>query len=143
MKQKRNRRWIATLLGFVCGLAVLLVVPKLALTSPAPGLSPGPVTNGYLGLTVTNGVTNEFYEIYTTPTLDPGYVWTLSVTGALEQTNFSVPVGPSWTGFFKARAGTDWDGDGVPNWKDAAPDDAGLGVLSVTIETPANGSTIQ
>ena len=100
-----KKQWWPACAGFVLTLVVIALAPKLAQTSPAPGLSPGPVTNGYLGLTVTNGVTNEFYEIYTTPTIEAGHMWTLSVTGALQQTNFSVPIGPAWTGFFKARAG--------------------------------------
>ena len=58
-------------------------------------------------------------------------------------TNFSIPMGASPLNFFKARAGNDWDADGIPNSQDADPNSTNFGILSITIDNPTNGATIQ
>jgi hypothetical protein len=52
-------------------------------------------------------------------------------------------LGDTYTGFFRAVNGNDFDLDGVPNSQDARPFDPSIGILTVTIESPANGSNVQ
>jgi hypothetical protein len=110
--------------------------------SPAPGLSIVLLSSTNVQLTVTNGVSGEIYELFYTTYLEDGYHWNFFATGAASQTNFTVSIAEVPQVFFKARAGSDWDNDGVPNTKDADPNDPNIGILTVTIESPANGSTL-
>ncbi len=139
---QRSRTWL------VCGLAVAVLsswtVWKASGQSvPAPVLKATPVSTNQVNVLITNGVSTANYEIYWTPWLNnPVYPWTLLVSGTTGQTNFSVLINSTDTGFIEAAVGTDWDGDGVPNYKDARPSDPTVGVLTVTIESPANGATM-
>jgi len=124
-------------------LTLLIIgLPKLGETSPPPALLAGPLTNGFLSLTVTNGTNNEFYEIYGAPTVDSTN-WSLVATGAVSVTNFAVPTYAALMGFFKARAGNDWDNDNILNFQDANPNDPNVGVLYITIDSPTNGTTLR
>jgi len=126
-------------------IALLAYLPRLGNTSPIPGLTAILSNdNSTLTLTVTNAVTNEYYQIYTVPALDPfGFTWSIMATGALGQSNFDLTIGPGFSGFFKAESGLDRDGDGFPNTTDANPNDTNnAAILSVTIESPAKGSSI-
>lgn len=99
-------------------------------------------TNQFL-ISITNAAAGATYELYRTPLLNnPTYPWTLSVTGALGQSNFCVGKGLDSSGFWRASVGTDWDGDGIPNWLDGDPNNSGIGVLSVTISSPTSGTNI-
>jgi hypothetical protein len=110
---------------------------------PAPVLKATLVSTNQVNVTITNGVSTANYELYWTPVLaDPDYPWTLLVSGSLGQTNFGVLMNSTETVFIRAAIGTDWDGDGVANYKDARPSDPSIGTLTVTIESPTNGSTI-
>lgn len=110
---------------------------------PAPVLKVTQVSTNQINVLITNGVSTANYELYWTPVLsDPNFPFTLLVTGTLGQTNFGVLMGTTEAAFIQAAIGTDWDGDGVPNYKDARPSDATVGALTVTIESPTNGSTI-
>jgi hypothetical protein len=80
------------------------------------------------------------YEIYFAPVLS--VPWVLATSGTMGQINFSLPRGMYNIGFYRAAEGSDWDGDGVPNYRDARPSDASIGLMIITIESPANGSTI-
>jgi hypothetical protein len=130
---------VSLLLAFVGGLAFVLFRASAA----APGLTITISTNDTVLLTVTNALVNEAYEIYATNSVSDNMAWSLSITGALGVSNFSVSTWPATRMFFKARASNDWDSDGIPNFKDANPNNTNIGVLSVTIDSPANGSTIQ
>jgi hypothetical protein len=98
------------------------------------------ISNGYFWVTVTNGVTNEFYEIYSVNNLTNP--WSLVATGSVQVTNFSIWMGPDLQRFFKARAGRDWDNDNVFNWQDGDPNSTNIGVLTITIDSPINGQNI-
>jgi hypothetical protein len=128
------------LLALTGGAALILI--RASALATAPGLTISVSTNNGVLLVVTNGESTEFYEIYSTNSLAEYTAWSLSITGLVGQTNFYVPMGPATRGFFKARAGNDWDGDGVKNFQDANPNSTNVRVLSVTIDTPANGSTL-
>src|SRR6266508_511932 len=89
---------------------------------PAPVLQATLVSTNQVNVTITNGVSTANYELYWTPVLaDPNFPWNLLVSGSLGQTNFGVLMNSTETGFIKAAIGTDWDGDGVPNYTDARP----------------------
>jgi len=110
---------------------------------PAPVLRATQVSTNQVNVLITNGVSTATYELYWTPSLnDPLYPWTLLTVGTTGQTNFGVLMNSTTIGFIEAVIGTDQDGDGVPDFKDARPNDPAVGVLTVTIESPSNGSTI-
>ena len=146
MKRKngrfRGRYAVVCAAGCLLCLAVLMagLTPR-GQTSPAPGLSIVLLSSTNFQLTVTNGVSGESYEIYNTPSLEEDCRWVRFMVGAASQTNFTVSIPEIPEGFYMARAGTDWDNDGVPNTQDADPNNPNIGILTVTIESPANGST--
>ncbi len=110
---------------------------------PPPGLTITPSGGNQYSIKITNGVSTANYELYRTIGLgDPLYPWTLHTIGALGQTNFAINSGIEYLGFFQAAVGLDWDGDGIQNWQDANPLDSTKGLLSITIISPANGSTL-
>ena len=133
--------WSGGGIGFLfCMLMALW--PELAKTSPAPGLTIALTSSNIVTLTITNGVTNEFYEVYSKiqlQTLD----WTFFTNGTSGQTSFTAATFPAQSRFFRARATNDWDGDGVLNWADADPNSTNIGYLTITIESPANGALLQ
>jgi hypothetical protein len=103
-----------------------------------------PVINGTNAtLTLLDGDTNKSYDIYfVSPLLSSNTPWNLIVAlGSQGQTNFTVMV-TNLYGCFQAAEGNDWDGDGVLNYMDANPISTNVGVLTITIEAPTNGSLI-
>ncbi len=92
-------------------------------------------------LTIANANTNLSYDILYAPLLGTNAVWNILSTGTVGQVSFTIPMIGS-EGWFRGAEGTDWDGDGIPNWMDANPLGAGVGALSLTIDSPANGSTL-
>jgi hypothetical protein len=111
---------------------------------PPPVLTIANLGTNQYSITITNGVSTANYELYWTPVLaSPIYPFTLAVIGTLGQTNFMVSMGTYQTGFFEVISGTDWDGDGVPNWQDANPSDPSIGILTVVIDSPTNGMVLQ
>ena len=144
LKHKKNERSRPLLAGFIGGILLSLagVWTVLAQGVPDPALQIM-LSGTNLLLKVTNGVSTANYEIYRTPVLgDPAYPWILHLIGALGQTNFTASMGIDTVGFFKANSGLDWDSDGSPNWADAQPSNPAVGTLSITIDSPANGSTV-
>ena len=128
-------------MGFLVCLAIALW-PELAKTSPAPGLSIALTSSNLLVLTITNGVTNEYYEIYAKIQLQ-AQDWSFFTNGAQGQTSFTSATFPAQSRFYRARATNDWDGDGVLNWADANPNSTNVGLLTITIESPLNGALLQ
>lgn len=124
------------------GLAAYLT---FAQSVPQPGLSLIPTGTNQFLITITNAVGSVAYDIYRTPILNnPGYPLSLCITGALGQSNFSVTMGPEPEGFFRASVGSDSDGDGIPNWMDANPNDPTVNApLTLIINSPANGAVVQ
>ena len=94
-------------------------------------------------LTLYNADTNKAYEIYYTSTLvNSNTVWSsLAVTGRLGQITFTNPMIDT-VRFYRATEGSDWDGDGIPNWMDASPSSTNTGALTITIESPVNGGNL-
>lgn len=139
----QRSHWIQLLT--LCSIAggVLLVWTEAAKSDDAPGLTIQLLSSNQLQLTVTNGLATNSYEIYRRPVWDSVYPWSLHLIGTTGQTNFTTAMGIESIGFFQARSGNDTDGDGVPNSKDANPGDPSVGILSIIIDTPANGANFQ
>ncbi len=109
---------------------------------PAPGMAVSLTGTNQLLISITNGVTNANYELYYTPVLgDAAYPWTQLAVGTVGQTNFTVDRGVSSQSFYLLAVGLDWDNDGIPNTEDADPNNASVGRLTITIDSPSNGFT--
>jgi hypothetical protein len=110
------------------------------LTGGLPFLIIAPTGTNQLLITITNAVSGNTYDIYTTPVLGDtvNYPWTAAVIGTSGQTNFTVNMGPYSTGFFRAVVDT----NGVPLWEAADPNNPGAGILAVFIDSPANGGNL-
>jgi hypothetical protein len=110
------------------------------LQSGVPYLTIAPTNNSSFWITVWNDQGPANYVIWWTPVLgDPNYPWTAVSIGAAGQTNFIVPMPQFATGFYRAA----WDTNSVPLWEAADPNNPSAGILSVYIDTPANGAVIQ
>jgi len=120
-----------------------LVAPLLG--QPAPGLTIALTNTDQVRIVITNGSSAVNYEIYRTPVLGDGlnYPFILHLIGTQGQTSFVANMGIDTRGFFSAAVGSDWDGDGIPNFQDAQPSSTNAGVLSITIDNPLNGANIQ
>lgn len=137
-----SKNWIAAA-GALATCAALrgLVWTIEAQTVPQPVLMITNIGSNQFSITISNGVTNAYYEIYHTPMLgNSAYPWTLQIEGAIGQTSFSVNMGMMLSGFFRADYGLDPDGDGIQNFEDGNPYDPGVGALTITIDSPANGT---
>lgn len=143
---KTPAKHAASLAG-ISALGAVLVVATLNLLAdvPQPVLRITPLGTNQFLVVITNGVTNVNYEIYRTPVLgdDLNYPFTLHIIGNLGQTNFTIDMGPDASGFILAGIGSDWDADGIENYRDANPNDPNVGVLSVTIDSPTSGQLFQ
>jgi len=123
-----------------CGL--LIVATALTVWSQtAPVLTVAPTGTNQLLITITNGVSATTYDIYTTPVLGNSvtYPWKAAVIGTNGQTNFTLNIGPYQAGFFRAVVDT----NSVPLWEAADPNNPSAGILSVFIDSPANGAVLQ
>ena len=87
--------------------------------------------------------TSKSYEIYfTSALLNTNTPWSaIAVTGRLGQITFTNPILDDIR-LYRAVEGSDWDGDGIPNSMDADPRSTNVGVLTITIQSPTNNSTI-
>ena len=92
-------------------------------------------------ITLLNADTNKSYDLYFVPVLHlSNNVFSLMVgQGSQGQTNFTAPM-TNLAGFYRAYEGPDWDHDGVLNWQDAQPYSTNVGLLTITIDTPLNGT---
>jgi hypothetical protein len=137
--------WGKLAAALCAGLAlIILSATGLLWGQTAPVMTIAPTGTNQFSIVITNGVTNVNYELFWTPSLnDPAFPWTLAVEGAQGQTNFTVDGGVSPIAFFRANLGSDFDGDGVPNWMDANPYDPTVGALTVIINSPTNGAVVQ
>lgn len=138
-QSSRNLNVILTRALLVAGFFIFSAI-GLAQSSP-PVLTVAPSGTNSLAITVTNGNSSTSYEIWTTPVLGDtaNYPWTVAAVGTTNQTNFTVDIGPYYTGFYRAVIDT----NAVPLWKAADPNNPSAGVLSVWIDSPANGTVVQ
>lgn len=139
---KRHWNAVAGMLG--AGTAIVIATLTVLADVPQPVLTIAPAGAGQYLVTITNGVTNVNYEIYRTPVLnDPvNYPFALHIIGTMGQTNFTISLGTEPTGFILGAIGSDFDNDGIENYRDGNPNDPNIGALSLTIESPLNGTTL-
>ena len=137
-----KNNWGTFLGTVVIGGAIMgLVITVVAQSVPLPLLTIATTGTNQVLVTITNGVSFSNYELYRTPILNSVlYPWQLVYVGTNGQTNFTLDMGLDTTGFIKAGIGSDWDSDGVPNWMDANPTDPNVGALTITIDSPVNGT---
>jgi hypothetical protein len=149
----QQQKWAraARALGAGSLIIILTVVAawRVLSQSTAPALSIAPTGTNEVALTVINGSATNLYEIWWTEFLDADALFLTNGTwidvydGTTGQTNFVLDLGDTVTGFFRAINGNDLDNDGIPNWQDSRPWDPSVGILTETIETPANGSNVR
>jgi hypothetical protein len=140
---KTIRSYWINIIG-ICGGGLIVVAALTALSQTAPVLTIAATGTNQFSIIITNGVNTNNYELYWTPVLaNTSYPWMLAVVGGAGQTNFTVSSGGYLTGFYRVAVGTDADGDGVPDWQDANPNDPTIGILTVVIDSPTNGMVLQ
>jgi hypothetical protein len=139
-----QKTWIKIVFAAaIFATAIIPLVRVLAQSVPQPVLTLIPTNGTQLAIAITNAVASTNYEIYRTPLLgDPSYPWELHSVGTVGQSNFVIDIGIETSGFFKAGVGSDWDLDGSPNSRDANPSDPNVKDLTITIDSPTNGASI-
>ncbi|HEY6185405.1 MAG TPA: hypothetical protein VIW67_24415 [Terriglobales bacterium] len=140
---RRHRYWFTGASLLAVSAAAFAMVWTLLAAVPAPVLKITQISSNQFQIVITNGVSTTNYEVFRTPVLaDPSYPWTLHLIGSIGQTNFTVSTGIEDMGFFHVQLGVDADQDGSPDWQDGQPLNSGVGILTITIDSPANGSTV-
>jgi hypothetical protein len=148
MKKRNKGGW-----GRLTARVAIVLTSMAAFTASGQSTNPPALSisltnqlgTNYLSLTVTNHVGGRLYELYYSYEIaTPQKQWIGPyVTGQTNQTNFVILQPEAPIVFLVARDGSDTDGDGVPNARDADPFDFNIGELQVIIYSPANGSNIQ
>jgi hypothetical protein len=144
MKTIKNN-WLGLCGMFVTGIAAVgIVFSVVAQTVPPPVLTIIPTGSNQFLITVTNGVAYGNYTLYSRLVLnDPTFPWTFLTNPVPGVTNFTVSMGADFQNFYQVTGSTNWNNNGIPNWDYADPKNPGLGVLTVTIVSPAQGAIIQ
>jgi hypothetical protein len=125
-------------LAVILTAATVIVAVKTLAQIPPPVLAITPLGTNTYSIAIANGVPATTYGIYWTPVLgNADYPWMVLV-GTNGQTNFMLNMEQYDSGFFMGAVNT----NGIPPWELANPDDPGLGILSVTIDSPANGAAL-
>jgi hypothetical protein len=139
MKTIRKNRF--ALLGIVGGGLTVLAVTLTALSQTGPAITMTPLGTNQYSITITSNIGAATYDLQWTPVLgNPDYQWTWAVRGAPGQTNYLVNMnGVSDTAFFRTLLDT----NAIPLWEAANPANPALGILTVTIDSPTNGTTLQ
>jgi len=133
---KKLRTLLASL--FICGTVAIAI--KVLADPPQPVISITPLGTNIFTVGITNGVGTANYDLYWTPILgDPDYPWTAIAIGNTGQTNFTLDGSIYTSGFFRVLLETT---NGIPPWKAANPNDPGLGILAVLIDSPTNNSAL-
>jgi len=143
--KKLRTKWNGIIAG-VCTLALIITLTALA-DVPPPELSIEQTDSNQFNIVITNGITATNYTLFWTPVLeDPNFPWLPLWVSEVGETNFAVEV-PGMdeipNGFFRVLMGSDSDGDGILQQQDADSDDPGVGILSVTINSPTDGAVLQ
>ncbi|MGA9779017.1 MAG: hypothetical protein WBS33_12175 [Verrucomicrobiia bacterium] len=137
MKTTEKRR--LKLLGIFGGGGVVLAIALTAFSQTAPTLTITPLGTNIFSITITNNIGSTDYDLQWTPVLaNSDYPWTWAAIGTPGQTNYLVNGGDYQTGFFR----TILDTNSVPLWEAADPNNPALGPLTIYIDSPANGSTL-
>lgn len=128
------------LAGTILAVLIITLIAR-SQTPPPPGVTISALGSNQFSILITNGVMTN-YELYWTPVLaNPDYPWQVIAVGTNGATNFGVNAGAYSVGFFKAQVEQIYNG--VPDYEMADPNNPSLGALTVTIDSPANGSVVQ
>lgn len=129
----------------IVGIALAIAIALRALADvPQPVLTIAPLGSNQFNIVISNGVPTTNYTLFWAPVLnDENYPWLVLRGGNLGETNFGVNGGEWSALFFKVMIGHDLDGDSWPAWQDANDNNASIGILSVTIDSPTNGMVLQ
>ncbi len=130
------------LAGMILATMIIVSLAK-SQTVPAPVLSITQTNGTQLLITVTNGVAYGNYVLYNEHTLDDPMGWTFITNPVPGVTSFLVNQGPYFEGYYLVTGSTNWNNNGIPNWDYADPLHPGLGKLTVSIVSPAQGAIIQ
>jgi len=121
-------------------VATVIVAVKTFAQIPPPTLSITALGTNSYNITVGNSVGGTSYALQWTPVLNSAdYPWTVAAVGTNGQTNFFFNGEGYDMGFFMALVST----NGIPPWELADPNNPGLGILAVYIDSPTNGAVIQ
>lgn len=126
--------------GVVVSYLTAMFFWRQAFAAPVLKLSIGS-TNQVI-LSITNGQNSVQYQVNMRRAWDAENPWVYLTNGAIGVTNFTLTMGNFSPGFYQVVEGLDWDLDGVPDFQDAEPTSANVGLLWVTIDSPANGETL-
>jgi hypothetical protein len=133
-----KKRWLKHL-GIFCSVAVVMAVASTAFSQSVPVLTITSLGTNVFSITITNNIGTNDYDLLWTPVLgNPDYPWTWAVIGIPGETNYVVNMQNFQTGFFQ----TILDTNSVPLWEAANPNNPSLGPLTIYIDSPANGSTL-
>jgi len=133
-----KRHWTALTVTAGCGL-LIVTTALTVLSQSVPVLTIAPLGTNQFSVTITNGVGGTYYDLEWTPVLaNQIYPWTFAAVGTPGQTNFMLNMGAYQTGFFRALVDT----NSIPLWEAADPNNPGAGILTVFIDSPANGFNI-
>jgi hypothetical protein len=133
-----RKNWITFAGIFGSGL-IVVVMALTALSQTVPVLTIAPLGTNVYSITITNNVGSADFDLQWTPVLaNSDYPWTWVAIGIPGQTNYLVNAGDYQTGFFRMISDT----NSVPLWEAADPNNPSLGPLTIYIDSPANGSTL-
>ena len=133
-----GKNWITFAAIFGSGL-IIIVTAFTALSQTAPVLTITPLGTNQFSVSFTNNIGTASYDLQWTPVLaSPDYPWTWAAIGTPGQTNFQLNMGDYQTAFFRTLLDT----NSIPLWEAADPNNPSAGILTITIDTPANGSTL-
>jgi len=134
-----KKNWLP-LLGIFSGGLFVVTTALTALSQTVPVLTIAPLGTNEFSITITNNIGSTDFDLQWTPVLaNPEFPWTWAVIGTPGQTNFLVNMTVYQTGFFRAISDT----NSIPLWEAADPNNPGAGILTIFIDSPANGSLIQ
>ena len=141
---RKPKRIVALLQRPIVSLGVLVsIAAEIVLLANAqqPVLKISNLGDNQFFIEITNAVSTTNYTLYWTPALaNPNYPWIALTNNNVGESNFLVDATGWDAGWFRVLTGTDFDGDGIPEWMDAQPQNPAVGILSVTIDSPANGT---
>jgi hypothetical protein len=141
MKIIKNHRLTAVSLTLFSVALLIAAYRAMAQTAPPPGVTISALGSNQYSIVITNGALTN-YELYWTPVLgDSDYPWQLIALNTNGTTNFQVNAGAFSVGFFEATVEQFYNG--VPDYELANPNNPSAGALTVTIDSPANGSVLQ
>jgi hypothetical protein len=146
VRRRNFMKYLSRFAGWLGTSLVIFLVVNLSAQS-TPVLKMSQIASNQFNIVVTNGIATTNYTLFWTDVLgDVNYPWVPCWVSAVGETNFAVTI-PNMDeaphGFFKVLVGSDSDGDGVLEQQDADSNDPGTGILSVTINNPADNAVLQ